>query len=113
MTTKESINSWKLGCRDSWRIANNVLSKGNFAIPPLFNSLKVLPSDPDKTKLFDKNPSKSSNLDVSVISLSVLPFRTNLKSHNCLLHTTYLPRWLSYGSKWWFERIVILIFHEY
>ena len=34
--TKESITFRKLGSRDFWRIANGVLNKGKFAIPPLF-----------------------------------------------------------------------------
>ena len=36
----------------------------------------------DKAKLFAENFSKNSNLDDSVISLPVLPSRTNLKPHN-------------------------------
>ena len=43
--TKESITSQKLGSRDFWQIANNVLNKGKSAIPPLFNSPEVLSSD--------------------------------------------------------------------
>ena len=80
--TKESITSRKLGCRDFWRIANSVLSKGKSAIPPLFNRLEVLSSASDKVKLFAENFSKNSNLDGSGISLPVLPSRTNLKLHN-------------------------------
>ena len=36
----------------------------------------------DKAKLYAKNRSKNSNLDDLVISLPVLPSRTNLKLHN-------------------------------
>ena len=42
---KESITPQKLGSRDFWLIANNVLNKGKSAIPPLFNSPEVLSSD--------------------------------------------------------------------
>ena len=35
--TKESVTSQKLGSRDFWRIANSVLNKDKYAIPPLFN----------------------------------------------------------------------------
>ena len=80
--TKESITSQKLGCRDFWRIANSVLNKGKSAIPPLFNGPEVLPSASDNAKLFAKNFSKNSNLDVSGISLPVFSSRTNLKLHN-------------------------------
>ena len=77
--TKESITSQKLGSRDSWRIANSVLSEGKSAIPPLFNCLVVLCSASDKTELFAENFSKNSNLDDSGIALPVFPSRTNLK----------------------------------
>ena len=80
--TKESITSQKLGSQDFWRIANSVLSKGESAIPPLFNGLKVLSSASDKAKLFAKNFPKNSNLDDSGISLPVFHSRTNLKLHN-------------------------------
>ena len=46
--TKESITSQKRGSRDFWRIANSVLNKGKFAIPPLFNGPEVLSSASDK-----------------------------------------------------------------
>ena len=88
--TKESITSQKLGSRDFWRIANNVLNKGKSAIPPLFNGPEVLSSASDKAKLFAKIFSKNSNLDDSGISLPVFPSRTNLKLHNI----SKLPRWL-------------------
>ena len=39
------------GSRDFWRIANSVLNKGKFAVPPLFNGPEVLSSAPDKAKL--------------------------------------------------------------
>ena len=63
--TKDFITSQKLGSRDFWRIANSILNKGKFAIPPLFNG-----------------PEVNSNLDDSGISLPVFPSRTNLKLHN-------------------------------
>ena len=78
----ESITSQKLGSRDSWQIANSVLSKGKSAIPPLFNTPEVLPSASDKAKLFAKNFSKNSNLYDSGISLPIFPSTTNLKLHN-------------------------------
>ena len=34
--TKKSITFQKLGSRDFWRIANGVLNKGKYAIPPLY-----------------------------------------------------------------------------
>ena len=80
--TKESIVSQKLGSWDFWRIANNVLNKGKSAIPPRFNDQEVLSSASDKVKLFAKNVSRNSNLDVSGIPLPVFPPRTNLKLHN-------------------------------
>ena len=64
------------------RIANSVLKRGKSAIPPLFNSLDVLPSTSDKAKLFLKNFSKNSNLDDSGSSLTVLPCRINLRLCN-------------------------------
>ena len=42
----------------------------------------MLSSASDKTKLFDKNFSKNSNLHESGISLPISLFRTNLKLHN-------------------------------
>ena len=64
------------------RIANSVLNKGKFTIPPLFNGPEVLSSASDKAKLFAKNFSKTFNLDDSGISLRFVPSRTNLKLHN-------------------------------
>ena len=64
------------------RIANSVLNKGKSAVPPLFNSLEVLSSTSEKTKLIAENFSKNSNLDDSGISLPVFTSRTNLKLHN-------------------------------
>ena len=82
---KESIMSQKLVSQDFWQIANSVLNKGKSAIPPLFKGPEVLSSASDKAKLFSKNFSKNSNLDVSGISLPVFPSRTNLKLHNILI----------------------------
>ena len=79
--TKESITSQKIGCRDFWQIANSVLNKGKYAIPPLFNGLEVLSSASDKAKLFPENFSVNSNLDDSGISLPVFSSRNNLKLH--------------------------------
>ena len=80
--TKDSITSQKLDSRDFWHIAYSVLNKGKSVIPPLFNSLVVLPSASDKEKLFAENVSKNSNIDDSGISLPVFPSRTNLKLHS-------------------------------
>ena len=79
---QESTNSQKLGSWDLWQIFYSTFSKVISAIPPLFNSLEVLPSAFDKAKLFAENFSKNSNLDDSGISLSAFPSRTNLKLHN-------------------------------
>ena len=79
---QESITSQKLGPQDFWQIANSVLNKSKFAVPPLFNSSEVMSSTSDKAKLFAENFSKNSNLDDSDISLPVFPSRTNLKLHN-------------------------------
>ena len=49
---KSPFFSQKLGSWDFWQIANSVLNKGKSAIPPLFNSLEVLPSAYNKAKLF-------------------------------------------------------------
>ena len=59
-----------------------MINKGESAIPPQFNSLKVLSSASDKTKVFAKNFSKNSNLEDSGIYLPVFPPRTNLKLHS-------------------------------
>ena len=80
--TKESITSQKLGSHDFWWIANIVLNKSKFAIPPLFNGPEVLSSPSDKARLFAETFSKNSILDNSGISLPVFPFRTNLTKHN-------------------------------
>ena len=80
--TKKSNTSQKLGSRDFWRIANSVLNKGKFAIPPLFNGPEVLSSASDKAKLFAENFSKNSNLDDSGFSLPAFLTRTNVKLHN-------------------------------
>ena len=77
--TKESIFSQKLGTQDFWQIAKSVLSKDISAIPPLFNSPKVLSSASDKAKSFAKNFPKNSNLDDLGISLPDFAARTNLK----------------------------------
>ena len=82
MLIKQSITSQKLGYWDFWQVANSVLNNGKSAIPPLFNSTKVLSSASDKAKLFAKNFSKNSNLDGLVVSLPVFPSRTNLKLHS-------------------------------
>ena len=79
--TKETITSQKLGLRDFWLIANSVLNKGNSAIPLLINGLEVLPSAPDKAKLFAKQLCTNCNLDDSGISLPVFSCRSNLKLH--------------------------------
>ena len=80
--TKESITFQKLGYQDFWQIANSVLNKGKSAIPSLFNGQEVFSSASDKTKLFAKNFSKNSDLDVCGISLPIFPSRTNLKLYN-------------------------------
>ena len=67
-TKTESITSQKLDSWDSWRIANSVLNKVKFAIPPLFSGPELLSSASDKAKLFAKNFYKNSNLDDSGIS---------------------------------------------
>ena len=80
--TSSRVISHKLSSWDFWQIANSILNKRKFAIPPLFNTPEVLSSVSDKAKLFAENFSKNSNLDDSGISLPVLPSRTNLKLHN-------------------------------
>ena len=77
--TKESITSQKLGPQDFWQIANSILKKVKYAIPPLFIGPGVLSFASDKTKLSAKNFSKNSNLEGSGISLPVFASRTNLK----------------------------------
>ena len=42
--TRYFITSQKLGSRDFWQIANSVLNKSKYAIPPLINSPEVLSS---------------------------------------------------------------------
>ena len=77
--TKESIISQTFGSLDFWQAANSVLNNGKSALTPLYNSLGMLSSASDKTKLFAKNFSNNSNLDASGISLPAFPSRTNLK----------------------------------
>ena len=79
--TKVSITSQKLESLNFWQIANSVLNKGKSVIPVLFNSMEVLSSISDKTKLFVKNVSNDSNLDDSGIFLPAVPSRTNLEMH--------------------------------
>ena len=74
--TKESITSQK---DVSWRIANSILNKGRFALPPQFNGPKLLFSASDKAKFFAKNFYKNSG---SGISLPVFSSRTNLNLYN-------------------------------
>ena len=80
--TKGSIISQKPGSQDFWQIANSILNKGKSAIPSLLNSLEVLSSTSDETKLFGKGFSNNYDLDYSGISLPVFTFRTNLKLRN-------------------------------
>ena len=79
---QEFITSQKLGSWDFWPIFNSVLNKGKYTTLLLLNGLEVLSSLSDKAKLFAKNFSNNSNLDVSGISLPVFPSKTNLKLHN-------------------------------
>ena len=68
---------------DFWWLANNVLNKGKYAIPPLFRDQEVLSSASENAKLFAKNFSQNcQNLDDSGISLPIFPSRINLKLHN-------------------------------
>ena len=80
--TKESITPQKPASQYFWWIAKSYLNKSKFAAPPLFNSSVVLPFESDKAKLFAKNSSKNSHLDVSCISLPVFTSRTNPKLHD-------------------------------
>ena len=75
----------KLGSGDFWQMANSVLNKGTFAIPPLFYRPKVFSSD--KAKLFEKKLFQNSNFDDSGISLPTFPSKTNLKLHG--IHVTF------------------------
>ena len=68
---QKSITSQKLGSRDFWQIANNVLNKRKSAIPPLFTDPEVLSSASHKAKFFAENFSKTSNLNDLGISLPV------------------------------------------
>ena len=80
--TKESITSQKLGSSDFLQIANSVLNKGKFAVPPLFRGSEVLPSASDKEKLFSKKCSKNSDLYGSLL---VFPSWISLKLHNIFI----------------------------
>ena len=79
---KRPITAQKLGSQDFCQLANSVLNKVKSAIPPLFNSPKILSFASDKAKLFPKNVSKNCNLDESGISLPVFPSAANLKLRN-------------------------------
>ena len=80
--TRDSMTSQKLGSRDFWRIVSSVSDKSKYAIPALFNDLKLLSYASEKAKLFAKNFCNKSNLDDSRISEPVFSFRTKLKVHN-------------------------------
>ena len=67
---------WTFGSLDFWPIANSVIKKGKFAIPPLFNGLEMMSSASDKAKLFAENFTKNS--------LPVFSSRTNLKLFSLL-----------------------------
>ena len=67
---------WTFGSLDFWPIANSVIKKGKFAIPPLFNGLEVMSSASDKAKLFAENFTKNS--------FPVFCSRTNLKLFSLL-----------------------------
>ena len=121
---QESITSNKLGSRDLWQIANSVLNKCKFAIPPLFNGWELLSSASDKAKFFAENFSVNSNLDDSGIFLPVFPSRTNLKLHNisvtpkmvrkvvmnldlyvfCMFLNSCMLEQISYLGEFWFLR---------
>ena len=72
--TKDSMTSQKRGSRDFWRIANSVLNKGKFAIPPLFNGPEVLSSASDKAKLFAEKTFLRTPILMTVVSLYVFSF---------------------------------------
>ena len=74
LETSKKLFSW-----DFWQIANTVLNKGKSALPPLFNSLRMLSPAPDKAKSFAENFSNNLNLDDSGIFSLFFPSRTNLK----------------------------------
>ena len=78
--TKEPITSLKFVSHYFWQILNSILCKSKSAIPPQFNSLEVLSSWSDKTKLIAKNFSKNSNLNNSNLNLK--------------LHNIYVTSWL-------------------
>ena len=59
----------KLASQDFRQIANSVLTRGKFAIPPRFNFLEVLSFASDKAKLFAENFSKNSTLEFCQLSL--------------------------------------------
>ena len=63
------MTSQKLASQDFWQIANSVLTRGKFAIPPRFNYLEVLSFASDKANLFAKNFSKNSTLEFCQVSL--------------------------------------------
>ena len=65
LINQEFIFSQKLDLQDFWQTAKSVLNEGKSATPPLFNSPRVLSSASDNVKLFAKNFSKNSNLDIS------------------------------------------------
>ena len=72
-------HSLKLGSPAFWRIAKNVLNKGESFIPPLFNKPEILSSVSDKGECFDENLSKNFNHVDSGTSLPFLSSKTNLK----------------------------------
>ena len=79
---KETIFSQRVGSRDFWHIANNVLNRGKSAIPPFCNGPEVLTFASEKAKLFAELFSKSSNLDDSGHALPAFSHRTDITLSN-------------------------------
>ena len=71
--TKEAITSQRLGSWDFWQIANTVLNKNKYAIPPLFISPEVLQNCSLKTFVI--------TLILMTQVLEVFCSRSNLKLH--------------------------------
>ena len=107
---KDSTTSQKFGSQNFWQMANSALKEAKSAIALIFNGLEVLPSVPNKSKLFAEDFSNNFNLNDSGISVPVLPSRTNLKLHNVSVTTKMLKNVIMNLEKhlvlivfqWWF-----------
>ena len=73
---RQSILSQRLGSKDFWRIANNVMNRGTSSIPPLFNGPEVLTSSKDKANVLAERFAANSTIQEGEHTLPCFPLRT-------------------------------------